>query len=893
MFLTTGSSVGHYQILGSLGAGGMGEVYRARDTKLGRDVALKILPEAVSTDPERRARFAREARSLAALNHPNIAQVHGFEDGEPTSALIMELVDGQDLSERIRRGPSPFDDAIAIARQIGDALQTAHDRGIIHRDLKPGNIKVRDDGTVKVLDFGLAKALDQGSGIADQGSGELSNSPTITTPAMTMHGMILGTAAYMAPEQAKGRAVDRRADIWAFGCVLYEMLTGRKAFAGDDVSDTLASILKSDVDWTGVPPQATRLLKRCLEKDPRKRLHDVGDAWDLLEDRSPLPQSTPQRSSWLPWTVAALFAVTTIGLAALRFMQPAPAPPESARFQIAPPPNTEFSTYLAVSPDSRRVAFTASDRNRMSTLWVRDLQSLEARQLPGTENATSPFWSPDGRFIAFADGRVLKKIDLSGGPAQTLGEAPGSVGLGAWNTAGAIVVGTRGLGGLYKVPDTGGTLVPLTSIVEESERGHSFPTFLPDQKRFLYIKLSARADEQGVYMGSIDAAPEQQGTTRLLPLGFGPLVLTNGDQGRRLLFARGGTVMSQPFDADRVELSGEPTPVAERVGSAGSFAFFGAGSNVLVYRTGTAATSTSEQLTWFDRTGKEIAKVGDPLAVSAGPFSLAIAPDGRRAAVMISEAAPPADLWLVEFARGLVTRLTSTPGAEAGPVWAPDSRRLAFRRGRTDNFSSDMFVKDVDGADEEEPIAPQPTGGTPTDWSRDGRTILLVRGPDNIASDIFAWSTDRKVAEPLLRTAFTEHTGRLSSDGRWLAYVSNESGESEIYVRPFSIGADGKPAVGPKWRVSTSGGVMPRWRADGKELFFRAGNGDFMSVDVTIAGGSIQTTLPRRLFANIPSVHAWDVTADGQRFLISVVLSSPLSPAAVDPITVVLNWKSH
>ncbi len=890
MSLTTGSSVGHYQILGSLGAGGMGEVYRARDTKLGRDVALKVLPQAVSADPDRRARFAREARSLAALNHPNIAQVHGFEDGEPTSALIMELVEGQDLSERIRRGPIPFDDAIAIARQIGDALQTAHDRGIIHRDLKPGNIKVRDDGTVKVLDFGLAKALDQGSGTGDQGSGELSNSPTITTPAMTMQGMLLGTAAYMAPEQAKGRAVDRRADIWAFGCVLYEMLTGRKAFAGDDVSDTLASILKSDVDWTGVPPQATRLLKRCLEKDPRKRLHDVGDAWDLLEDRSPLPQSTPQRSSWLPWTSAALFALTTIGLAALRFMQPTPAPPESARFQIAPPPNTDFSTYLSVSPDGRRLAFTASDRNQ-TALWVRDLQSLEARQLSGTENATSPFWSPDGRFIAFADGRVLKKIDLTGGRAQTLGEAPGNIGLGAWNSAGVIVVGTRGLGPIYRVPDTGGTFVPLTSVVDQqSERGHSFPTFLPDQKRFLYIKLSARADEQGVYAGSIDLAPEQQSKSRLLPLTFGPLILTDGDHGRRLLFTREGTVVSQPFDADRVELSGEPTPVAEGVGSAGSFAFFGAGSNVLAYRTGAATASTSEQLTWFDRTGKEISKVGGPLAVSAGPFSLAIAPDGRRAAVMMAGTAPPSDLWLVEFARGLATRLTSTPGNEAGPVWAPDSRRLVFRSSRTDNFAFDLFVKDVDGAEEQQPIASNPTSGTPTDWSRDGRTILLARGPDANASDLVAWSTDRKVAEPLLGTSFTEHTGRFSSDGRWLAYVSNESGDSEIYVRPFSIGADGKPAVGPKWRVSPNGGMTPRWRADGKELFFRAGNGDFMSVDVTIAGGSIQTTLPRRLFANIPSVHAWDVTADGQRFLISVVLSSPLSPAAVDPITVVLNW---
>ena len=342
--LIPGNSLGHYQIVGALGAGGMGEVYRAKDSKLGRDVALKILPDAVSSDPERRARFAREARALAALNHPNIAQIHGFEDGEP-SALIMELVEGEDLSQRIRRGPITYDEAIAIARQIGEALQAAHDRGIIHRDLKPANIKLRDDGTVKVLDFGLAKALDQGSGIGDQGPGDISHSPTITSPAMTLRGVILGTAAYMAPEQAKGRVVDKRADIWAFGCVLYEMLTGRKAFAGEDVSDTLASILKSDVDWTGVPPQATRLLKKCLEKDSRKRLHDIGDAWDLLDAATQAPAAgASPRSPWLAWSLAGVFALTTIAMASMRFMAPAPVPPAMARFQLAAPPGHEFST---------------------------------------------------------------------------------------------------------------------------------------------------------------------------------------------------------------------------------------------------------------------------------------------------------------------------------------------------------------------------------------------------------------------------------------------------------------------------------------------------------------------------------------------------------------------
>jgi serine/threonine protein kinase len=892
--LNSGSTVGHYQILGLLGAGGMGEVYRARDTKLGREVALKILPDAVSADAERRARFAREARSLAALNHTNIAQVYGFEDGEPISALIMELIDGEDLSSRIRRGPIPFDEAIAIARQIGDALQAAHDRGIIHRDLKPANIKVKDDGTVKVLDFGLAKALDPGTGMGEQGPGELSHSPTITSPAMTLRGMILGTAAYMSPEQAKGRVVDKRADIWAFGCVLYEMLTGRRAFAGDDVSDTLAAILKSDLDWNGVPPRAVRLLKKCVEKDPRKRLHDIGDAWDLIEDQ-PHAAAAPARTPWLPWSLAALFALSTIGFASLRFVPSVPVPPNSARFQIVPPPKQEFGTYLTLSPDGRRVAFTASDASRISTLWLRDLDSLEARMLPGTENATSPFWSPDGRYIAFGDGRTLKKVDVSGGPPQKIGDSPGAaVGIGAWNSDNVIVVGTRGVGPLYRVAAAGGTLVPLTSLGDlQSVRGHSFPVFLPDQKRFLYMILSGSVEQAGVYLGSLDSTPDQQITTRLLPLAYGPLAIAGDGQGLRLLFFRDGTVMSQPFDADRAQLTGDAQPVAERVGSAGSFGFFGVAGDVLIYRTGTSATFSSQQLTWHDRAGNAIAKIGEPLAIASGPFSVTIAPDGRRAAVMIAATTPSADLWLVEFARGLATRLTSSAGSEVGPVWSPDSRRLAFRSSRTDNnLSFDVFITDVDGTEGERTIAPQPTAGLPNDWSVDGRTILLVRGPDLSASDIFAWSTDRKVAEPLLQTAFAENSPRLSSDGRWLAYVSNESGASEVYVRPFSVSADGKAAVGSKWRVSTNGGTSPRWRRDGKELFFRSGIGDFMAVDVKTTDDSIETTLPRRLFANSAAAQAWDVAADGQRFLISNVLSGPLSPAVPDPITVVLNWQA-
>ena len=892
MPLIPGNTLGHYQILGSLGAGGMGEVYRAKDTKLGRDVALKILPEAVSGDAERRARFAREARALAALNHPNIAQIHGFEDGEP-SALIMELVEGDDLSQRIRRGPIAYDEAIAIARQIGEALQAAHDRGIVHRDLKPANIKLRDDGTVKVLDFGLAKALDQGSGIGDQGSADISHSPTISSPAMTLRGVILGTAAYMAPEQAKGRAVDRRADIWAFGCVLYEMLTGRKAFAGEDVSDTLASILKSDVDWTGVPPRATRLLKKCLEKDPRKRLHDIGDAWDLLDDATQAPAAgVSPRSQWLAWSLAALFALTTIALASMRFMASAPAAPAMARFQFAAPPGNEFATYLSLSHDGRRLAFTAADSDRNTALWVRDLDSLEARRLPGTDNATSPFWSPDGKFIAFADGRTLKKVDVSGGPPQKIADAPTTMGMGAWSRDGVIVVGTRGLGPMYRVPSSGGTPVPLTDIDEAAkERGHSFPMLLPDQKRFLYVKLTALQETQGLYIGSIDSAPAQQDRQRVLPLALGPIALMQSAEGPRLLFMRDGSLMSQPFDPDRVQLSGDAQPVAERIAIAGSFASFGAAGDVLAYRTGGAAGITNEQLTWYSRGGTVIGKIGDSLAITGGPNSIAVAPDGRRAVLMVTSAQFTPDLWIVEFARGLVSRLTFTDDGEAAPVWAPDSRRLAYRSGIAASLSFSLMVKDVDGTSDAAPPFGKPVAGVPNDWSSDGRFLLFTRGPDAGTLDLFALSIERKTEAALLQTPFSEGGARLSPDNRWIAYQSNESGQYEIYARPFVVGAEGTPSLGPKSRVSSSGGVVPRWRGDGREIIYRSLTGDFMAVDVKASGETIDISLPQRLFPNVAGVHAWDVTADAQRLLLSVPVSAN-GAVTTDPMTVILNWNS-
>jgi serine/threonine protein kinase/Tol biopolymer transport system component len=883
MNLSPGTRLAHFEIIGSLGAGGMGEVYRARDSKLSRDVALKLLPPGLQSDPDRRARFAREARTLAALNDPHIAQVHGFEESGDTSMLVMELVDGEDLSQRIRRGPIPYDEAIAIAKQIGQALEAAHEQGIIHRDLKPANIKLRDDGTVKVLDFGLAKALESGSA-GPNAPPELANSPTITSPAgVTLGGVILGTAAYMAPEQAKGKAVDKRADIWAFGCVLYEMLTGRRPFDGDDVSETLASVLKSDVAWIGVPPRAQRLLKKCLERDPKRRLHDIGDAWDLLDETTSIsPAASGAR--WLPWSIAAVFLISTLALAWLFLTRPEPSP-QSARFQLGPPEKHSFEIYMNLSPDGRRLAFTVADVDRNISLWVRDLDSLEARRLPGTAGAGSPFWSPDGRYVAFATGMTLNKIDVNAGAPQKIADAPTPVGSAAWNTDGTIVFGTRGVGPLYRVSASGGTPVALTQIDESrGERGHSFPTFLPDGKRFLYVRLTGNPGTMGIYVGSLDQSPDQQDSTVLVPAVVGPIAIAPSPAGDRLLFARDGILLAQPFDPRQVRLSGDAQPIAERLGSAGSFNYFTVAGDVLVFRTGRATPTNLEQLTWLNRAGETVAKLGDPLLLAQGTNVIAIAPDGRQAALVMAQTIVP-DVWLVEFARGIMTRFTLTETGESFPAWSPDSRRVAFRSDRRGN---DILLKQADGATEETPAtSEQLTPGFPTDWSSDGRFLIF----NSITADILVFSLDRKTAEPLLQTPFAESDGQLSADTRWLAYASNESGQNEIYVRPFTVAQDGKAALGAKWRVSSNGGTVPRWRGDGKELFYRASNGDFMAAEVAVTGNTIETALPKLLFKVIPGVHGWDVAADGQRFLISIPMFAEAFTSP-DPFTVVLNWKT-
>jgi Tol biopolymer transport system component len=880
--LSAGSRIGHYEVLHPLGAGGMGEVFRARDTRLDREVALKVLPDLFAADPERLARFHREARTLASLNHPHIAQLHGFEDDGTTRALVMELVEGEDLAARIRRGPVPLAEALAIARQIIAALDAAHEQGIVHRDLKPANIKIREDGTVKVLDFGLAKAL-EGRALDGAAGREPLDSPTVTSPAMTLQGVILGTAAYMAPEQAKGKVVDKRVDIWAFGCVLYEMLTGRRAFTGDNVTDTLASVLRADVDWTRVPGSVVRLLKKCLEKDPRARLHDIGDAWDLI-DEGPPAAAPPSRRSWAPWAVAAGLLLSTLALAVVHYGGRA-ALPASVRFQIQPPPQHGFDIYLALSPDGRRVAFTARDNTGNVTLWVRELDSLEARQLPGTDGAWSPFWSPDSNSLAFGVGRVLKRIDLAGGPARTLCEADGPVGLGTWNADGVIVFGTRAVGPLRRVPASGGVPVAVTKL--EGETFHSFPVFLPDGRRFVFFRGSSDRDRQGIYVGSIDLTPEQQSTSRLLPADLGPVQFVSGDSGSRLLYLRGQTVMSQRFDAERVVLSGEPSQIVERVGSTGSFGFFSAVRDVLAYRTGPAAATVTGQLTWFDRKSRSLETSGPPTAYSTQPGALALSPDAATVAVAVAPTLR-ADLWLYDLARKISTRFTFLDVQDNFPVWSPDAARMVFGSNREGRF--DLYVKDVRATSDEVLLLASPVNKTPTDWTRDGR-LLFVANAFPTGPDIWVLPVDNPgAAMPLLASQFAESDGRLSPDGRWLAYVSNESGRNEVYLRSFTAGADGRIAVGATWQVSPAGGASPRWRADGRELFYRVANDAVMVVDVTVTDGAVRTGTPQPLFTPAAGAINWDVTPDGQRILVVAPITT--APSG-DPISVVLNWQGR
>jgi len=884
MSLSKGSRLGSFEILAPLGAGGFGEVYRARDSRLARDVAIKILPPAFADDPERMARFQREAQLLAALNHPNIAVLYGINESGGAAALIMELVEGPTLSVRIAAGPVPLDEAIPIARQIADALECAHERGIIHRDLKPANIKLTRDGQAKVLDFGLAKAVG-GSAI----SGDSVDSHTLTISA-TQSGVILGTAAYMPPEQAKGKEVDRRADIWSFGVVLYEMLTGTRAYTGETAADTMASVLKEELDWSRLPadtpPHIRRLLKRCLEKDPRRRLRDIGEARIALEYDgtetgtpailvAPLPSAIKRR---LPWAVAAGLLICATGLAWLDFRQ-SPQPDRVLRYTIEAPEKSSVHSF-AVSPDGRLLAIAGALQSG-SRLWIRPLDTLLAQALPGTEGAQYPFWSPDGKFVGFFAEGKLKKIAADGGPAQSLCDAPNGRS-GSWNRDDVILFAPQPSGGIHRVPARGGTDTPVTHV-NGSDR---FPVFLPDGRHFLHLVTSAPAAESGVYLTSLDGKETRRVLADASSFSYVPPAA--GQNLGHLLFVRDSTLVAQPFDPDRLAAAGDAFPVAEHVGfgANNNFAPVGASANgVLVYQSDRSVLQND--LVWFDRSGK----VAGQVAPLGEYWDVALSPDEGTAAYSLLGGGNTGNIWLYEFARQTGQRFTFHPSGNLGAVWSPRGDRIAFSSNRNAAVSN-LFVKPANGAAQEEPLLSTGDIKIASSWSPDGRYLVYEEINPKTKADIWVLPMDgpAQSRKPFvfLSTEFDELQGQLSPGGRWMAYTSDSDGRREIYVRPF-------PAANALWKISTGGGEEPRWRRDEKEIFFVEPDGKLAAAAVTetagqkpaFAVGGQQTLFDAHIDLRASNERGmqYDVASNGQRFLVL----RTAAPAST-PLTVIVNW---
>jgi len=872
-----GRTLGNYQVIDKLGAGGMGEVWRATDTTLGREVAIKVLTGEFARDPERLARLEREARVLAALNHPNIAAIYGMERAGETPFLVLELVPGPTLAERLGTGPLEIDEALRVGIAIAEALEAAHEKTIIHRDLKPANIKITPEGKVKVLDFGLAKALTGEPVEADR-----SQSPTLTAAA-TRAGVILGTAAYMSPEQARGLALDKRTDIWAFGCVLYEMVAGRQPFQGGTVMDVLSAVVRAAPDWSALPeatPASMRvLLERCLQKEAGRRLRDIGDARMEMEAAlagGAQPQAQAQASQpvraarrWR-WVAGAAAAGVVAGGLGMWGWTRRPAPEvRQIRFTVpAQERLRSLSGFMAASPDGRRLAYASADASGRRRLWVRALDSTVARALARTEDAEIPFWSPDSRFLAFFARGKLWKVEAAGDAAvpEVVCEATDAPLGGSWSRDGVIVFAPTTRGGLHQVSAAGGVSKVLTSVPQEV-LAHAAPQFLPDGKRFLYYAYAPGAGKGWLFVASLDGKLSKRVTE-----GWAIHATTPAGQGY-LLFPRGGTLRAQLFDEQRLELSGE----AQTVAGAQVAPMFTVNGGVLAYRE--AADTRDRELVWFDRAGRRLSVVGEK-----GDYMMPrLSPDGKRLAVERHGGQGGGDIYVFELAGGNPARLTfDAANHNAFVAWSPDGRRMVFHSTRQ---GGQLLEKA--GAGNEEPAAPGQPAGTTSDWSQDGRFVVYDVIDPKTRTDIWLlpMTGERKPA-PLLATKFHEMQGQFSPDGRWIAYASDESGQFEVYVRPF-------PSGGEQWRVSTGGGDSPRWRRDGKEVFYLAPDGKIMAVPVT-AGSTLQTGPPQALFQSQgltsvgvlrQAVH-WDVTADGQRFLVV----APEVQAAGVPITVVVNW---
>jgi serine/threonine protein kinase/Tol biopolymer transport system component len=945
MPLAPGTQLGSYEIIGPLGVGGMGEVYRARDSKLGREVALKVLPAAFASDAERMSRFRREAQVLASLNHPNIAAVYGMEDGslpddkaptvhlDPASssrapvvsgtppALIMELVEGPTLAERLRLRRLELEDSLPIARQIAEALEAAHDRGIIHRDLKPANVKIRPDGVVKILDFGLAKAI-----AGDPASSDLQNSPTITQMT-TMAGTILGTAAYMSPEQAKGKPLDRRTDVWSFGCVLFEMLSGKPAFSGETSTDILADVVRGEPRWqelpTNTPPRLAELLRRCLQKDTRQRLQAIGEARIAIEQtlaeitvvaNSSIetmaaaaasasgvhPQvvaaasasgisnpvlasiSTPRATSSsnvLPWVLAAIFAGLAAWLGFTEVSHSRPALPAIVT-QLLPPDGETFAltgNYAGppvLSPDGRSLAFVTANKEGLRRLWIRPLNDAKPQLIANSDGATEPFWSPDSRTIAYFAAGKMYRVDISGGSFRVVTDATNSRG-GTWSPNGTILYGPNPALGLWTVPESGG---PGQSFSKPDPIVHSpnrrWPQFLPDGKHFIcFARSDVSAAESGIFAGSLDGSPlklilHTDSSAIYAPPGY-------------LLFIQGGVLVAQKFDLRALSVSGEPFPLAQHA-EVNAIVYRGiltaSNTGLLVYGTGSGQQG-SYSIHWTDREGKILGTIGDPAEYSDPRISH----DGQKLAVSIDTGEGGNNIWVFDLVHGTRNRVTFGNGINAGATWSPDDKSLIFSSGRGGTYQ--LYQQPADGSGEAKRLTDSTTTEVAGFWSRDGKYLAYtVPSPGSGYSQIWLLPfADGAKPYPFIQGSYDVLNPSISPDSKWMAFSSNETGHDEVYVVPLAGGPG-------KWQISSGGGIEPRWSATGNEISYISPDGDLMLADIKSASNSIAVGNVAKLFhigeISALNIFRYDFPPDGKRFLVMSVGAQAHS----DPLTIVSNW---